>query len=131
MIKDFCGQISEEGIRKNFVLIYEILDEMIDFGYPRFTDTGRVEPFVISLPDMKNQSKLPSFQIFDRNHKKAEETHIPITESAQRNDIFVDVIENLHVLFNSKNVPVSSFVDGVIKMKSFLTGSPYIRVSFN
>ena len=34
IIKDFCGVITEEGIRKNFVLVYEIIDEMIDFGYP-------------------------------------------------------------------------------------------------
>ena len=31
-IKDFVGVITEESIRKNFILIYEILDEMIDFG---------------------------------------------------------------------------------------------------
>lgn len=32
--KDYCGILSEEAIRKNFVLIYELLDEMMDFGYP-------------------------------------------------------------------------------------------------
>jgi AP-4 complex subunit mu-1 len=34
IIKDFCGIISEEAIRKNFVLIYELLDEIMDFGHP-------------------------------------------------------------------------------------------------
>jgi len=29
IIKDFCGVLTEESIRKNFVLIYEILDETI------------------------------------------------------------------------------------------------------
>jgi AP-4 complex subunit mu-1 len=33
IVKDFCGVISEEGIRKNFVLVYEVIDEMIDYGY--------------------------------------------------------------------------------------------------
>ena len=33
IIKDFCGVLSEEAIRKNFVLIYEILDEILDFGH--------------------------------------------------------------------------------------------------
>ncbi len=28
IIKDYCGQLSEEAIRKNFVLIYELLDEV-------------------------------------------------------------------------------------------------------
>ena len=76
-------------------------------------------------------SKLPSLSFLDWNHKKAEETHIPITEAKNRNEVFVDVIENLHVLFDCKNIVVSSFVDGVIKLKSFLTGTPLLKISFN
>lgn len=49
---------------------------------------------------------MPSLSFLDRNHKKAEETHIPITESNKRNEIFVDVIENLHVIFDSKNLVI-------------------------
>jgi AP-4 complex subunit mu-1 len=32
-IHDFCGGIEEELLRTNFVLIYELIDEMIDFGF--------------------------------------------------------------------------------------------------
>ena len=32
LIKDYTGRVSEESIRVNFVLIYELLDEVIDFG---------------------------------------------------------------------------------------------------
>lgn len=39
IIKDFCGYFNEEIIRKNFVLIYEILDEIIDFGCPQLTSS--------------------------------------------------------------------------------------------
>lgn len=28
-IHDFCGQLDEDNLRTNFVLIYEIIDEMI------------------------------------------------------------------------------------------------------
>jgi AP-4 complex subunit mu-1 len=34
VIKDFCGVLTEDAIRKNFILIYEILDEML---VPSFT----------------------------------------------------------------------------------------------
>lgn len=27
--QDYCGLISEEALRKNFILIYELLDEMM------------------------------------------------------------------------------------------------------
>jgi len=36
IIKDFCGVLTEESIRKNFILIYEILDELIVNTFPRF-----------------------------------------------------------------------------------------------
>lgn len=29
VFKDYCGILSEESIRKNFVLLYELLDEMV------------------------------------------------------------------------------------------------------
>jgi AP-4 complex subunit mu-1 len=29
IFKDYCGVVSEESIRKNFVMLYEILDEII------------------------------------------------------------------------------------------------------
>ena len=40
VFKDYCGILTEESIRKNFILIYELLDEMLDFGYPQITSTG-------------------------------------------------------------------------------------------
>lgn len=38
-IKDLCGDLNEDVVRKNFVLIYEVLDEMLDFGYPQIMKT--------------------------------------------------------------------------------------------
>jgi AP-4 complex subunit mu-1 len=50
VIKDYCGLNSEEAIRKNFVLIYELLDEMIDFGYPQETTSEQLKAFVFNKP---------------------------------------------------------------------------------
>ena len=33
VFRDYCGVLNEESIRKNFVLIYEIIDEIIDYGH--------------------------------------------------------------------------------------------------
>jgi len=33
VFRDYCGILNEESIRKNFVLIYEIIDEIIDYGH--------------------------------------------------------------------------------------------------
>ena len=49
-IKDFCGVLNEEMIRKNFVLVYEIIEEMIDFGYPQSLSTEQIKPCIASEP---------------------------------------------------------------------------------
>ena len=36
--KNYFGEFSEAKIRENFVLIYELLDEVMDYGYPQLTD---------------------------------------------------------------------------------------------
>ena len=43
-LNEFTKRINSES------LLSKIIDEMFDFGYPQFTNTGKVEPFVISLP---------------------------------------------------------------------------------
>ena len=34
---EYFKELEEESIRDNFVLIYELLDEVMDFGYPQTT----------------------------------------------------------------------------------------------
>jgi AP-1 complex subunit mu len=36
---EYFKQLEEESIRDNFVVIYELLDEMMDFGYPQTTES--------------------------------------------------------------------------------------------
>lgn len=43
VFKDFCGILSEESIRRNFTLIYEIIDEVLDCGYPQHASTDRLK----------------------------------------------------------------------------------------
>ena len=37
MIHDFCGGLEEEILRTNFIMIYELIDELIDYGHPQIT----------------------------------------------------------------------------------------------
>ncbi|OMH84979.1 AP-1 complex subunit mu-1-I [Zancudomyces culisetae] len=36
---DYFKNLEEESIRDNFVIIYELLDEMMDYGIPQLTET--------------------------------------------------------------------------------------------
>lgn len=40
VFQDYFKELEEESIRDNFVIIYELFDEMMDFGYPQTTETN-------------------------------------------------------------------------------------------
>ena len=54
VFEDYFNELVEESIRDNFVITYELLDEMMDFGYPQST-----EPKV-----RQNTPLLPVFSVF-------------------------------------------------------------------
>lgn len=39
VLEEYFKELEEESIRDNFVIIYELLDEMMDFGYPQTTES--------------------------------------------------------------------------------------------
>jgi AP-1 complex subunit mu len=39
-------QLEEESLRDNFVIAYELLDEIMDFGYPQFTEAKILSEFI-------------------------------------------------------------------------------------
>jgi AP-4 complex subunit mu-1 len=100
LIRDHCGVLSEESIRKNFVLIYEII-EMIDFGYPQLSSTEQIKPFVFTEPVViSSKTIVPS--IFNRNTTSGDSIKKPISQvtdsKTKKNEIFVDIIEKVTVL---------------------------------
>ena len=72
--------------------------------------------------------------------KESTASNIPISSampfasmggSKQKNEIFVDIVERLTVLFNNSGLVVNSSIDGSIMMKSFLSGNPELRLALN
>ena len=46
---EYFKELEEESIRDNFVVIYELLDEVMDFGYPQTTESKILQELVILL----------------------------------------------------------------------------------
>ena len=40
---EYFKEVEEESIRDNFVIVYELLDEVMDYGSPQFTDSKVLE----------------------------------------------------------------------------------------
>ncbi|CAG0915758.1 unnamed protein product [Notodromas monacha] len=39
VLTEYFKELEEESIRDNFVILYELLDELCDFGYPQTTES--------------------------------------------------------------------------------------------
>ena len=88
IIKDYCGMLTEEAVRRNFSLIYELLDEAIvrllsspnpqDFGYPQDTSSEALVQFVHNKPvvivDPKVRLSLP-FLFPEEPDRRCEQVH--------------------------------------------------------
>lgn len=138
VFKDYCGILTEESIRKNFVLVYELIEEMIDFGYPQITSTEMLKNCVHNEAVMVAAPTLSSSLMANVNSKTkaSSASNVPITMKNARggntkNEIYVDIIERLTVLFNANGFVVNSSIDGSIQMKSFLSGNPELRLALN
>ena len=46
VFNEYFRALEEESIRDNFVLIYELLDELMDFGYPQTTESQILKELV-------------------------------------------------------------------------------------
>ncbi|KAK2181319.1 hypothetical protein NP493_403g01033 [Ridgeia piscesae] len=128
VMQAYFGKISEENIKNNFVLIYELLDEILDFGYPQNTDTGILKTFIIQQ-GVKSQSKEETSQITSQVTGQISWRREGI--KYRRNELFLDVLESVNLLMSPQGQVLSAHVAGRIVMKSYLSGMPECKFGIN
>lgn len=140
--KDYCGVLNEESIRCNFTLIYEILDEVLDFGYPQILSTEEIKPFIFHdvyvVPDPNAGKTLPTGSSLFGSEQltlPSNASNVPIQATSKKggrkNEVFVDVLERLTILFGPNGNLIRAEIDGCIQVKSYLAGNPEIRIGLN
>mmetsp|Transcript_24994 Transcript_24994/g.37956 ORF Transcript_24994/g.37956 Transcript_24994/m.37956 type:complete len:470 (+) Transcript_24994:36-1445(+) len=142
VFKDYCGTLSEEAIRKNFILLYELLDEMMDYGYPQVTRTENLKAFVYNEPIVV-EPVANTGNMVNPKTASANAVHKPVISSVnasgrktnlnsnQKNEIFVDILEKLNIVFSNNGYILNSTIDGCIQIKSYLAGNPELRLALN
>ena len=176
--RDFCGVLSEESLRRNFILIYELIDEVIDSGYPQTTASEHLKLSIhsdaaeVTHPSHSNLADaiwmIPQLRAVSSPSptipSSANQRPIGMVSSSSggaiagltvgglslpssikipgltpdssllmKNEIFVDIMERLSVVVNGSagGEVVKASIDGAIQMKSYLSGSPELRISLN
>lgn len=132
--------LAEEDVIGNFTTIYDILDELVDFGFPKNLDPlflASLAPNLAGLKLVDNGTRKPSS---DRKASKGnlEAAYDPNSISwreqgikYRKNEIYLNVEEKVHVLLNLRGESIRSYIDGTIIMKSHLSGMPVCRFGFS
>jgi len=128
VMQAYFGKISEENVKNNFVLIYELLDEILDYGYPQNTDTGILKTF-ITQQGIKSASKEEQAAITSQVTGQIGWRREGI--KYRRNELFLDVLEYVNLLMSPQGQVLSAHVAGKILMKSYLTGMPECKFGIN
>ncbi|THD24763.1 AP-2 complex subunit mu [Fasciola hepatica] len=97
VMKEYFGRVTEENIKNNFVLIYEILDEVIDYGYAQNTDTGTLKS-LITQAGTKSASKEETAQITNQVTGQIGWRREGI--KYRRNELFLDIMESVNLLMS-------------------------------
>jgi len=130
----FDGKFDETVIHSNFVLAYELLDEVIDFGYPQNCSKDALRLYITqakaSLKDDDDTKGL----------KRIKEITIQTTGVTNwraqgikysKNEIYIDVVESLNILMNGDGNILRSDISGQVMMKCLLSGMPECKFGIN
>ncbi|GBG34652.1 AP-1 complex subunit mu-1 [Hondaea fermentalgiana] len=125
VLKGYFGEVSEESIRDNFVIIYELLDETMDFGFPQTTEEKILREYITQSSFRLEKQPRPPMALTNAVSWRSEGiVH-------RKNEVFLDVIEELNLLVSASGQVLHSEILGKIKMKSFLSGMPELKLGLN
>ncbi|XP_066922107.1 AP-1 complex subunit mu-1-like [Clytia hemisphaerica] len=122
---EYFKELEEESIRDNFVLIYELMDEIMDFGYPQTTETKILQEFITQQSHKLEAAPRPPPAVTNAVSWRTEGLKY------RKNEVFLDVIESVNLLVNTNGNVLRSEIVGSVKMKVYLTGMPELRLGLN
>mmetsp|Transcript_27336 Transcript_27336/g.68630 ORF Transcript_27336/g.68630 Transcript_27336/m.68630 type:complete len:438 (+) Transcript_27336:261-1574(+) len=133
IFKAYLGDFNEDTINGNFVLVYEVLDEIMDFGYPQTTVLDALKLYI-----MQAGKKLGKGGVKDA--EKLAKMTVQVTGAIswrsqgikyRKNEIFIDAVESVNILVSAKGQLLRSDVSGQVLMKCYLSGMPECKFGMN
>ncbi|KAF9546665.1 clathrin adaptor, mu subunit [Agrocybe pediades] len=122
---EYFKELEEESIRDNFVIIYELMDEMMDFGYPQTTESKILQEYITQESHKLEIQVRPPMAVTNAVSWRTEGIRY------RKNEVFLDVIESVNMLVNANGNVVRSEILGAVKMKCYLSGMPELRLGLN
>ncbi|KAH3756534.1 AP-2 medium chain [Pelomyxa schiedti] len=130
LFEAYFNKVDEESIHNNFVLIYELLDEILDFGYPQYCDKEILQRLITqgqARPDRDTQANLSKITVMVTGAISWRSPDVKY----KRNEIYIDVVESVNLLMSAKGTLLSADVSGQILLKVMLSGMPECTLGMN
>uniref|UniRef100_A0A1I7Z9K1 MHD domain-containing protein n=1 Tax=Steinernema glaseri TaxID=37863 RepID=A0A1I7Z9K1_9BILA len=121
----YFKDLEEESVRDNFVVIYELLDEMMDFGYPQTTEDKILQEYITQESHFLEVAPRPPMAVTNAVSWRSEGIKY------RKNEVFLDVIESVNMLANASGTVLRSEIVGSIRMRVVLSGMPELRLGLN
>lgn len=133
----YFKELEDESLRDNFVITYELLDEMMDHGYPQITEVKVLQEYIKT-----EANKMQTTKGKDKKTDNSSNLVVPTAASNavswrtdgikhQKNEVYLDVIEKLNILVSNNGTVLRSEILGAIKMRSSLSGMPELKLGLN
>lgn len=122
---EYFKELEEESIRDNFVVIYELLDEIMDFGHPQTTESKILQEYITQESHQLQVQARPPIAVTNAVSWRSEGIRY------RKNEVFLDVVESLNLLVSSTGNVLRSEILGAVKMKCYLSGMPELRLGLN
>ncbi|KAI8076765.1 Mu homology domain-containing protein [Halteromyces radiatus] len=133
VLTDYLGDISEASIRENFVTVYQLLEEMMDYGYPLTTEPNALKE-IIMPPTMINKVMTTVGAAAGVAPKFPQNmSNIPWRKAGVKytqNEIYFDIIEEIDATVAANGTVVSCEAHGTVVANSRLSGMPDLTLSF-
>lgn len=133
--EDYFGECTEGSIKDNYVVVYELLDEMLDNGFPLATELNILKEMIKppnllrSITDTvtgksTNMSEtLPTGQLSNIPWRR---TGVKFTN----NEAYFDVVEEVDAIIDRGGSTVFAEIQGYIDCLIKLSGMPDLSLSF-
>jgi AP-2 complex subunit mu-1 len=124
----YFGVFNEQAVKDNFTLIYELFDEICDFGFPQTTDSDTLKLYIttdtIRSEKTADASKIAIQATGAVSWRRADIKY-------RKNEMFVDIIESVNLIMSSKGTVLRADVSGQIMMRAYLSGMPECKFGLN
>jgi len=123
---EYFKEVEEESIRDNFVIVYELLDEVMDYGSPQFTDSKILQEYITQESHKLEVTEVrPPSTVTNAVSWRSEGVKY------RKNEVFLDVVESIDLLVSATGNVLRSEIVGAIKMRVYLSGMPELRLGLN